>query len=87
MTAENDKRGAARRRTLKGATAVLPNGGVIDCVLKDLSETGAKLQVGNALSLPERFELQVPGAPNRQVAVVWRKDRTVGVRFVEAGSS
>jgi hypothetical protein len=81
MTTGDDNRQAPRRRALKGASAVLPGGGIIDCVVKDLSDTGARLQVVNALSLPERFELHIPGAKSIQVTVVWRKGRMIGVRF------
>ena len=81
MTTGDDNRRAPRRRALKGASAVLPGGGVIDCVVKDLSDTGARLQVANALSVPECFELMIPGAKSVQVTVVWRKGRMIGVRF------
>ena len=81
MTSNDDNRRVPRRRALKGASAVLPGGGIIDCVVKDLSDTGAKLQVVNALSLTERFELRIPGAKPVQATVVWRRDRMVGVRF------
>jgi hypothetical protein len=60
---------------------MLPGGGVIDCVVKDLSDTGARLQVANVLSIPDHFELQIPGARSVQVTVVWRKGRMMGVRF------
>ncbi len=76
-----DKRQSLRRRTLKGAKAVLPNGGVMDCVVKDISETGARIQIADALSVPERFELRMPGTTPLQAAVVWRKLGLIGVRF------
>jgi hypothetical protein len=79
MTA--DKRQSLRRRTLKGAKAVLPNGGVIDCVVKDISEIGARIQIVDALSVPERFELRVPGTAPLHAEVVWRKLGFIGVRF------
>jgi len=72
-----------RRRILKGAIAVLPTGGTIDCVVKDISDAGARLQVANVLSIPDHFELRVLGKPPVQVEVVWRKMGLVGVRFVE----
>ena len=81
MMTGDDNRQAFRRRALKGASAILPGGGVIDCVVKDISDTGARLQVVNALSVPERFELLIPGAKSVQVTVVWRKARMIGVRF------
>ena len=81
MTTGDDNRRAPRRRALKGASAVLPGGGVIDCVVKDLSDTGARLQVVDVLSIPDHFELQIPGAKSAQVTVVWRKGRMIGVRF------
>ena len=73
MTSGDDNRRTPRRRALKGASALLPNGGVIDCVVKDLSDTGARLQVANVLSIPDHFELQIPGAKLVQVTIVWRK--------------
>jgi hypothetical protein len=81
MTTGDDKRRAPRRRALKGASAVLPGGGVIDCVVKDLSDTGAQLQVANVLSVPDYFGLHIQGAKSVQVTVVWRKGRMIGVRF------
>ena len=81
MTADDERRGSARRRSLKGAKAVLPTGGVIDVVVRDLSDTGAKLQVGNALSLPDTFELRLEGSAPMRVKVVWRKAREIGVTF------
>ena len=43
MASGDDNIRAPRRRALKGASAVLPDGGVIDCVLRDLSDAGARL--------------------------------------------
>lgn len=50
--------------------------------MKDISEGGARLQVANVLSIPDRFELRIPGAAPVNVEVVWRKVGLVGVRFM-----
>ena len=65
------------------AKAVHNNGfQVVDCVIHDATEHGARLKVANSLALPDAFELRVPNhgiaVPSR---VVWRKFDQVGVAF------
>lgn len=77
-----EKREAPRKRVLKGAKAILPGGGVIDCTIRNLSDTGAQLQV-EPLAVPNTFELRIPGREGRlMVQVVWRKSGAIGVRFL-----
>ena len=53
------------------------------CVLRDVSETGARLFVQNDVPLPASFELKVPKRPNVRGAVIcWRHDNEVGVEFI-----
>ena len=53
-----ERRTADRRRTLKAATVVY-NGGhtSLDCTIKDVSETGAKIEMHDLITLPETFHL------------------------------
>jgi hypothetical protein len=54
----DNRRQSARFRTLKGAKAVFNEGSsVVDCVVRDLSDTGARLKVETSLGFPERFTL------------------------------
>jgi hypothetical protein len=55
----------------------------IDCTVRNLSETGAALEVTTPVGIPERFTLVIE-ADQRQVQchLVWRKERRIGVLFV-----
>lgn len=81
-TMEVNKRGAMRTRTLIGAK-ILFNGGhsVLDCVARNLSSTGARLQIENALSAPATFKLVLSDGRRFCCDVVWRKNGAIGVRF------
>lgn len=76
-----DNRIAPRSRTLKAATIAF-NGGVIDCVLRNLSDTGAQLEVTSPVGIPDQFELMLTGeSAHRPCRVVWRKATRIGVSF------
>ena len=52
------------------------------CVVRNLSETGAALDIGSQLSIPDQFTLLV--LPQKKIyscAVIWRKERRIGVQF------
>lgn len=53
------------------------------CVLSDISDTGARIDVQTADELPERFTLLLSGngSPRRKCRVVWRQPTQVGVNF------
>jgi hypothetical protein len=77
----DDHRVAPRRRVLK-AGAIAFGGASIDCTVRNLSATGAALEVVTPLFIPDRFTLVVPTEQLRRPChVVWRKDRRMGVAF------
>ena len=53
------------------------------CVIIDMSETGAQLQVPAEAEVPPEFSLLIGGNANvrRQCRVVWRSGNRMGVRF------
>jgi hypothetical protein len=76
-----ERRKFQRHRTLKPAKIVFnQNASVIDCMARNLSAAGARLQVPNVVTIPERFELVIGGA-RRSAKIVWRLDREIGVEF------
>jgi len=78
-----NRRGARRVRTLKGGRIIL-NGGysVFDCVIRNLSDTGAMLQLSGPLGIPTHFELAMDASKARRPCTVrWRTDRAIGVSF------
>jgi PilZ domain-containing protein len=72
---------ATRRRVLKAGTIEF-GGGVIDCTVKNLSETGAALEVATPLYIPDSFTLFVRSDQfKRRCHIVWRKEKRIGIAF------
>ena len=77
----NEKRIAPRRRVLKPGSINF-DGEAIRCTIRNLSATGASLDVETPLSVPDCFKLVVDGeASDQPCRVVWRKERRIGVVF------
>ena len=53
------------------------------CVVSDVSETGARIDVQDSSSLPDHFVLMLTsnGTARRFCRVMWRKPTQVGVQF------
>lgn len=78
-----DKRGAHRSRTFLKADIDI-NGGLssLSCIVKDISESGARIALSDGVVLPEHFRIRLP-KPDRWVgaSVRWRRGDFVGVHF------
>jgi hypothetical protein len=81
---DDEHRIAARHRVLKGARIHF-GGGSIDCTVRNISETGAALDVTSPLGIPTEFTL-VTDDIQRPCRVVWRKEKRIGVTFEKAES-
>jgi hypothetical protein len=85
MTDESSKypnrRETDRRTALKSARIVHAKGS-IECKVRNISEGGARLDLGTQQLLPHTFELHMAGMPVRQCSLRWAKDNLVGVQFV-----
>jgi len=59
-------------------------GAAIECIVADVSETGAKIVVQPGVKLAEQFDLHFTrdGKVSFKSKVVWRKDGEVGLEFV-----
>lgn len=55
---------------------------VLDCVILNISASGAKLRVFESMELPQRFTLIVDRFGDFPTELVWRDRRSAGVRFV-----
>jgi hypothetical protein len=74
-------------RKLFGRTAwITLDGGFAarQCVVQDISSTGAKICVDEAVALPARLRLAFSrdARTGRECQVVWRHGKTAGVKFV-----
>ena len=81
----DDKRKALRRRTLLKGHIEFVCGGAIDCMVRNLSSSGARLRVVSVVGIPNTFVLAFGAdAKRRPARVAWRKETELGVAFVEA---
>ena len=74
-------RAAPRRKVLK--TATIEFGGIeMNCVVRNISETGAAIEVASPQMCPFAFVLAIPSDNStRHCRVVWRRGQRLGVRF------
>ena len=81
MVATDEHRVSPRHRVLKAGTIEF-GGGAIDCTVRNLSASGAALEVVSPLGIPDRFDLVIIAEQlHRPCRVVWRKERRIGVSF------
>ena len=76
---DDENRIATRHRVLKGGKIQF-GGGSIDCTVRNISDTGAALDVTSPLGIPEQFIL-VTDVSQLPCRVVWRKEKRIGVTF------
>ncbi len=82
MLAE-EKRNLRRPRVLKDGKIVSMNlGSVVDCSVRDVSATGARIRCKNQSAIPDEFELLVQSDDwIRPVKVAWRRNDEAGLHF------
>lgn len=78
-----EKRLSPRRNTMIAATIVYDGGrGRMDCIIRNLSDTGAKLEVTGGVSrIPRTFDLVVSNVRPQGCIVMWRTLKELGVQF------
>ena len=77
----SEKRDCRRQRVLKAGTIAF-NGSGIDCVIRNISATGAALEVESQSGIPGSFRLVIAAEHfSRGCRVLWRKEKRLGVVF------
>ncbi len=82
-TGSTERRNEQRHRVFKGGHIAF-NGGysAFECVVRDLSEHGARLAFGEFAAVPNEFDLAIKGEGGRRHAsVAWRAGSLAGVTF------
>lgn len=81
--AELARRRSPRMRTLKGARIIASSGYAIRCTVRNVSETGALLELQSSTFLAQNIELMFedPDWAPRLCRVVWRDGALMGVEF------
>jgi PilZ domain len=79
----DERRSASRQRAfLQGRILFNNRRSSIDCVIRDLSETGARLRFSGAVATPEVVELYIPNKDESlRARVQWRAGNEMGIAF------
>jgi PilZ domain-containing protein len=77
----DEHRNAARKRVLKAGTIEF-SGETIPCTVRNISDSGAALEVTTVLWFPDRFTLRIESdGSSKPCHIVWRKEKRIGVAF------
>lgn len=79
-----ERRDALRQRTFKHGRVAVKGVETMQCVIRNMSLTGARIAVQNAAALPDRFELFIGDeSTHREVEVMSRSETSAGLRFLK----
>jgi hypothetical protein len=83
--ASTEGRHAERRRTLLGAKLVYGNGAfTLDCVVRDISSTGARVKLPEGMAVPASvFLVEMRDGTAYAARVVWKRHPLIGLTFIE----
>jgi PilZ domain len=79
----SERRRHPRHSTLKAGRIVFNQRfSVISCTIRNISESGACLQVASSFGIPDCFDLTIEPEPSsRAYEVAWRSEQRIGVAF------
>ena len=78
-----ERRGSVRAPTFKAGEVVLPGGDAIDCIVRNVSESGCLIKLENASILPDRVRVRIDlDTPPRPADIIWRSTTLAGAMFV-----
>ena len=82
-TPQQHRRIAKRQRVLKDGKILFTNNlSVVDCTIRDLSETGARIICGDQAAVPSEFRFVTLGDNLiRDAKVMWRRGGELGIRY------
>jgi hypothetical protein len=80
---QSDRRVEHRRKVFKRGRILLPNlHSAIECTIRDITSTGARLRVHDHFVAPQRFELLLTEKAERtRVLLQWQIGNELGVQF------
>jgi PilZ domain len=84
------RRGTRQKSFLHGFVYVDKRRGALNCLVRDLSEVGARIVFSSAVMLPPSFDLHIPQRERTfRAKVQWRRGDEIGLAFssAEAGGA
>ena len=77
-----EKRIAPRHRVFKHGMLAFDGGGGVDCMVRNISSMGARLDIASPIGLPEAFTLVIEADHfSRHCHAIWNHDKLLGVAF------
>ena len=77
-----EQRAVPRHRVLKRGTLAFSSGGGLDCTVRNLSPTGARVDIASPVGVPEAFTLVIESDHfMRHCHAVWSSEQRIGVAF------
>jgi hypothetical protein len=87
MQSDSNKRNA-KRQSVFGLGVVMAPDTQANCVIRDLSSTGAKLGISRRVKLPAQFKVALLSTKTvRSVVLKWRRGDFAGVEFCRSRKS
>ena len=78
----DSRRRHQRLRTFKGGSIIFGLAAAIDCTIRNMSESGAAIEVTSLVGIPDTFTLLIkPEFVRRKCRVAWRRATFIGVEF------
>jgi len=78
-----ERRRSPRYKTLKSGVIIFGLAPAVECIIRNISDTGAGIEVKNAAAIPDAFQLLIkPELVKRHCRVIWRKHDWIGAQFV-----
>ena len=77
-----EKRTVPRHRVLKRGTLAFSGGGGMDCTVRNISQTGARIDIASPVGVPGVFTLVIEADHfMRHCRAVWSSEQHIGVAF------
>ena len=85
----SEHRRESRLRTfLKGRIIFNKGASTMDCLVRDLSASGARLALTETTTLPESFDLYIPQKDRTyRSTLCWRREDGIGVTFTDSAGA
>ncbi len=79
----SERRFAQRVRAFKKAQLIVDgHGGVYDAIMRNLSRTGALIDLPGTVFIPKTFTMRLTEDDlSRECEIIWRRDGLIGVAF------
>jgi hypothetical protein len=79
-----ERRSSKRTKSfLRGIVYVSRKRGALSCLIRDLSDKGARIIFSDTVTLPDVFDLYIPQRDhNIRARVQWRRNDEIGIAFI-----